>query len=517
MKNNKFPRERLEYAISCLREYRAAKAPLESRIREEELWWQLRHWEVMGRDEGGAPASAWLFNNLTNKHADAMDNFPEPAVLPREPNDAADAELMSRIIPAVMERSGFEKTYSDNWWYKLKHGTAAYGVFWNRDLEKGAGDIDIAAIDLLNIFWEPGICDIQQSRNLFIAHKWDRDLLKEAFPELGDGTGDIIDVLTHTRVSQEDKVTVVDWYYKKEGRVHLCKFAGHQVLYSSEYDPLFAATGWYEHGLYPIVFDTLFPIEGSPVGFGYIAVTKQPQEYIDRLGKNILEASMMASRPRYFAGRAAGVNEEEFLDWSRPIVHVEGSISEERLRPITPYPLADTYLKVQQLKIEELKETASNRDFSAGSTNSGVTAASAISALQEAGNKTSRDMIAAAYRAYSSVCSMVLELIRQFYDTGRTFRIAGSGDSFVSYGGTEKGRRPVFDIRITAQRKNPFARVSQNELAKELYRLGFFKPELAQQALGALELMDFEGKEKVRAHIINNLNNKEEKIVERKI
>ena len=157
MKNNKFPRERLEYAISCLREYRAAKAPLESRIREEELWWQLRHWEVMGRDEGEAPASAWLFNNLSNKHADAMDNFPEPAVLPREPNDAADAELMSRIIPAVMERSGFEKTYSDNWWYKLKHGTAAYGVFWNRDLEKGAGDIDIAAIDLLNIFWEPGI------------------------------------------------------------------------------------------------------------------------------------------------------------------------------------------------------------------------------------------------------------------------------------------------------------------------------------------------------------------------
>ena len=118
MKNNKFPRERLEYAISCLREYRAAKAPLESRIREEELWWQLRHWEVMGRDEGEAPASAWLFNNLSNKHADAMDNFPEPAVLPREPNDAADAELMSRIIPAVMERSGFEKTYSDNWWYK---------------------------------------------------------------------------------------------------------------------------------------------------------------------------------------------------------------------------------------------------------------------------------------------------------------------------------------------------------------------------------------------------------------
>ncbi|MEA4920797.1 MAG: hypothetical protein VB078_07745 [Clostridiaceae bacterium] len=513
-----FPKERLDYAIDRLREYKQAKASLENRIKEEELWWQLRHWEVIEKPghEGEAPVSAWLFNNLAQKHADAMDNFPEPAVLPREPGDRKDSELLSKIIPVIMERCEFDKTYSDAWWYKLKHGTAAYGVFWNRDLEEGQGDIDIAPIDLLNIFWEPGICDIQQSRNLFIAHRWDRDILEESYPGLKGYMGDIIDVVTQAKVSGDDKVTVIDWYYKKDGRLHYCKFAGENVLYASECDSIYKAAGWYEHGLYPVVFDNLFPVEGQPVGFGYIAVTKNPQEYIDRLGRNILECSLMAAKPRYFAGRSAGINEEEFLDWSRPIVHVEGSINDERLRPITPYPLADTYIKVQQMKIDELKETASNRDFSSGGTNSGVTAASAISALQEAGSKTSRDMIGSAYRAYAKISCLCLELIRQFYDGSRSFRITGREDNgFVTYNnrGIKGGRRPVFDIRITAQKKNPFARISQNELAKELYSLGFFKPELAGQALGALELMDFEGKEAVRSYLAAN-SEREEKSIE---
>ena len=45
-------------------------------------------------------------------------------------------------------------------------------------------------------------------------------------------------------------------------------------------------------------------------------------------------------------------------------------------------------LNVLEMKIDELKETSSNRDVSQGSSSGGVTAAAAIAALQEAGNKT---------------------------------------------------------------------------------------------------------------------------------
>ena len=113
------------------------------------------------------PTSAWLFNCIANKHADAMDNYPEPAILPREESDKQEAEALTSILPLILEQNEFEETYSDAWWYKLKSGTAVYGIFWNPKKLNGLGDIEIKPIDLLNLFWEPGIKNIQDSRNLF--------------------------------------------------------------------------------------------------------------------------------------------------------------------------------------------------------------------------------------------------------------------------------------------------------------------------------------------------------------
>ena len=39
-------------------------------------------------------------------------------------------------------------------------------------------------------------------------------------------------------------------------------------------------------------------------------------------------------------------------------------------------------------------------------------------------------------------------------------------------------------------------------MAKELYSMGFFNPQMAQPALGALEMMEFEGKDKVREFVL---------------
>ena len=41
--------------------------------------------------------------------------------------------------------------------------------------------------------------------------------------------------------------------------------------------------GIYDHGMYPFVFDVLYPDEDSPVGFGFVDIVKNPQLYIDKL------------------------------------------------------------------------------------------------------------------------------------------------------------------------------------------------------------------------------------------
>ena len=532
----------VERGIDLLTKYKDGKSNLESRIVNDELWWELRHWEGIGQskakrvDRSGKevkstppqpkPTSAWLFNTIQNKHADAMDNYPEPVVLPREESDEQSAKMLSQILPVVQEYNHFEQVYSDNWWEKLKHGTAAYGVFWDSQKDNGLGDIEIRNIDLLNLFWEPGITDIQKSRNLFIVDLVDNDLLEKEYPELeGKQKGKVIDVKEYIyddSVDISEKSVVVDWYYKVKtpsGRtaLHYVKFVGSTLLYASQNDPEYRERGFYDHGMYPVVLDVMYPEKGTPIGFGYVAICKDPQLYIDKLSANILENAMMATKKRFFVSDSTAINEEEFLDWNRPMVHVNGELGDQRVKEIVTQPLSDIYVTVAQMKIEEMKDTAANRDVNSGGTTN-VTAAAAIAALQEAGNKASRDMIAASYRAYTQINTLCVELMRQFYDVSRSFRITGEGNEyqFVTFDnsglqdqvtgldtlGNEMYRRPVFDLKIKAQKKNPFSRMEQNERAKELYSLGFFAPENAQASLIALEMMDFEGIQTVREKVM---------------
>ena len=530
----KIGKEQVRKARQTLAKYKEGKAVLDKRIVSNEQWWKLRHWGEIGCDKDDTrpmPASAWLFNSLANKHADAMDNIPEPAVLPREKSDEEVAKQLSLILPAILERCGYEKLYSDGWWYKLKNGSMCTAVVWDPDADGGMGDIAIRNADILNLFWEPGIKDIEESANLFYVTLVDRERLNLMYPELlgedtesvAGGTGNVEKYKTEDKTDDSAKVEVVDWYYKKtiNGRKQLCycKFCGDRVIYSSEDDES-CVDGFYKHSRYPFVMDTLFVQEGTPCGFGYIDVMRDAQMYIDKLSQVVLEHTVMMSRKRYFIRQNSAVNEAEFADLKNRFVHVAGNLGEEDIREIKAEPLDSSVMNALSLKIDELKETSGNRDFSQGSVSNGVTAASAIAALQEAGSKLSRDMLKSAYRTFAKECYLIIDLMRQFYDEERIFRITGkSGESeFVRFsgqvlraqparvvGGVELGsHEPVFDIVVSAEKKSTFSRLSQNETAKECYQLGFFAPANADAALAALEMMDFEGIEKVRQRVRQN-------------
>jgi hypothetical protein len=564
-------KEQVRNAYEVLRKYKQGKQRLEDKITRNEKWWKMRHWDLMQTEEtmdDPKPASGWLFNVVISKHADFMDNFPDSDILPREPGDVEEAQRLSSIIPVVMDQIGYRKVYSDEVWYKLKNGTGCFGVYWDQSKLNGLGDISIENVDLLSIFWEPGIKDIQKSKNIFTVELVDNDTLKQAYPQVAEQLSASSDTILKKYMYDETidttgKTAVIDWYYKKpvNGRMTLqyCKFVGDTVLYATENDvnpptepqeqpvfdengnalldpqtglpvtqvvnvvtgPSMAERGLYDHGKYPFVFDVLFPEAGMPVGFGFIDVCKNAQASIDIFNNAFEKNAQHVCSPRYLVRNDGGVNEEEFADPNKLIVHVDRNMGQDSIQPINvPTMVNSNYISILENKINEMKETAGNRDANNGGTQSGVTAASAIAAMQESSGKTSRDQINTTFDAHKEIVTMVIELIRQFYSMPRQFRITGEQgeQEFVQYSnaglqpqdqGTEFGidmgyRVPAFDVKVEAEKSSSYSRLSQNELAMQFYNAGFFNPQYADQVSACLEMMDFQGKQSVLQKVQQN-------------
>ncbi len=543
--------EELRRANGILKKYKEGKTRLEQRIIDNEQFWKLRHWEQMEKEGQGGnsgdpqPASGWLVNCILSKHADAMDCYPAPTVLPREPDDRQEAQRLSRILPVVLKKNQFKRTYSSAWWYKLKSGCAVYGVFWDGTKLGGLGDISVKRMDLLNLFWEPGVTDIQDSAHFFSTELVDNDKLLAEYPQLegklGRGNFTLSRYLYDDTVDTSNKSLVVDWYYhtNMEGRkvLQYCKYVGETVLYATENDtvqptetqlmgadengrpvmgqvpcgPSMAQRGWYDHGKYPFVFDVLFPEEGTPCGYGYIDLCKSPQKQIDLMNQAILKNTLANATPRFFIRSDGAVNENEYADWTRPFVHTNGNLGSDSIAPIRAGSLDSVYVAILNNKIGEMKETAGNRDVANGGTASGVTAGTAIAALQESSGKLSRNMIDDGYEAFADVVTLCIELIRQFYELPRQFRLLGAmgTEEFVSYdhsglqprvmddGVTVSYRVPEFDLEIGAERESPYRTAEANQLALQLFQMGFFRDDLADQALRCLELMEFKNKDQL--------------------
>ena len=533
--------ERLREFTATLQKYKSGKANLERRIVSAENWWKLRNRfeekKTGLNDDGGyRSASGWLHNVIVSKHADAMDAYPEPLILPREPGDREEARLLSAILPCILEQNRFEKTYDAAMWQKLKTGTACYRVAWDGEKCGGLGDISIERVDLLNLFWEPGLNDIQKSPFLFCTHLEDEDALCESYPQLRGRLRSSPFMATRfvydDAVSLEGKATVIEVYYKKRGVLHYCKYVGDAVLYATENEVLCAGetegaslktepAGLYDHGKYPFVFDPLFPVEGSPCGYGFVDLCANAQTAIDLMRTAFVKNTLVGATPRYFQRIDGSVNEEEFVDLSRPLVHVSGNLGEDSLRQIGFAGLPGVYVDVLESTIRELRETSGNTETATGTMSVGVTAASAIVALQEASGKGSRDATRASYQAFGEIVELCIELIRQFYSLPRQFRISGAltGDEFVTLDnagllprelpGLGLMSQPVFDIKVSAQKRSAYTRLSQNELAMELYRLGLFEPGHEQQALGLLDMMEFDGRERMMSRIAAGLRLRE--------
>ena len=534
--------DEIHEAMQTFRKYQNSKKPYDERFKQAFREYNLLYTEATApqikTDDNGRPRKvlvphrkgAQALNVIMNKHADAMDNYPEIICLPRAQDDEQAAKTLNSVIPCIHKRNGFIRTYSDEQLDKFVGGCGCYAVLWDKTAENGLGDIAISRVDILNLFWEPHIENIQDSANVFFARYYDEEGIRKVYPELESVSTASLGLVEHETYDNSnksnDKVILIDWYYKKNGELHLCKFVGDHILYSSENEgkPI------YDHGKYPFVLEPMFRLRDTPVGFGFMDVVRAPQNQLDELKHDMLVNIKVNSQPRVYANTGVGVNNDDMTDLDKTVIEVNGQL-QGNIAPVESKELASGAWSLYDRLSNEIKETSATNDASNGASAAGVTSGSAIAALQEAGGKVSRDSNKMAQEAMTELAQLEIELMRQFYNLPRIFRITGENNqttyeefdntdlrkqpltytdtdgqtvNYTDEDGNILERLPIFDIDVKAQKASPFATAAQNEMMMNLFQMGAFNPQAADATLVMLDGMTFEGKEKLIEKIKQN-------------
>ena len=404
------------------------------------------HWTNFGGNDKEAsslprPNIPTLSSAIENLKADYNDEFPEAVIVKESVHSELLAKVLTAIVRQELDLCGFEVEYGNIVQDILQDGWGCFEVGYNPDANNGMGGSFIRTIMNKNFLCDPSVRDLQDGRACFkIDMKpkyWFKQRYPKQFPYMKDDREYI--QFNHETITDADNnmsnstyALIEIWVreYDPETcrhKVHFAKVAGHQLLeLSTEAYP----NGYYAHGLYPFVVTSLFPQRGTELGLGLVDIFKDPQRYNDKAVQIILSNLYRAAKPRMILDENYLANPDEVLDMNNEVIRVRGNVAQAYAWQ-QAQPLPNTAFGVVDYLSGVIKNESGTNDQSRGQTTAGVTAASAITALQEMSTKRSRMGAQRLQFSFRKAVNMLLDVIKEKHLVPRDLEITVAGEPLI--------------------------------------------------------------------------------------
>ena len=501
-------RKLCDRAYKLFDEFRSAYRQEWMRLENNERIYRGDHWyDVPVTDENEPrPVTPIIQSTVENVSADLMDLAPEAIIRPESGADSQVAQVVEALIRRNHDVAGYTVEYQKLVHDLLVGGYCVQEVGYDPALNNGLGGAFIRHVDDRSILFDPLCDDMQEGRAVFKmslrTREWFRDRYPKQYLQMGDDPYAASDAPSDDilRGDRRDSLLLLEYWWKtptdREGvfAVHMALIAGGVVLEDSRNTK---PQGYFAHGMYPFVLTPLYMRKGSPLGFGIVDLFEKQQRYADKLDQIVLKNAFMASHNKLLVTEASGFDEEDLKDWSKE-VHRGESLNGVTWFSTPPLP-AYLMTYIQRIR-EDIKEESGANDSSRGNFRQGVTAASAIQALQIASTKRARMATARLYEAFRQAVRMEIEVEREFTFFLRPVTVVVDGEERQELFDSDlltrrdkgaEGLPMEFFISVKAAKQDPFSASAQNELILQLVQAG------AIDAKRAVELMHFEGKDQV--------------------
>lgn len=428
-----------------------------------------------------------LLSTVNNSVADQVDNMPEAVMMPERPDLQTVADDMTDTVRFVMNRNDFEAVHRRRVEDCFVTGTAVTQIAWDETMDGGAGNVAVIRWPVEAFLWDPAAEDIQDARALikvswhplswFAARYPDKAEYVTGEEAMHEGVG-LPDAMDERGPNDEPRAMLIEYWYRRYN--HKKKRYNVSVAYLAGGALLERAENVYDHGMYPFVLDVYTHVEGLPVGNSMVQELAPMMRYVNRYAHYIDVNLQMSSKARILIRRGAGIDTKSLCDWESDIIEGD-NIDPESLQWLQHKPFNALALQEMQQFQTDIKQDSGQNQFTRGETAGGVTAATAIAALQEAGGKISRLRTAALNRGFSRIVEQVTWLIAQFYDDERVMLVTGKDGKQRQVNMSpdwlfgEKGPSvlpPVpYSVQVQVNRRNPLRVQAQNEIFMQAYAM----------------------------------------------
>ena len=490
---------------SLFEEFRSAYQAEWERLNNCEKYYQGRHWDdvPMLNPKDPRPVTPVLQSTIENVKADLMDYYPEAIIRPETPEDRTVAEILAAVIRQNHDAASYRQEYMKLAHDLLTSGYMVQEVGYDVNANYGIGSAFIRYVDVHNILFDPQCVDIQDGRAVFKIAPKTMDWLNQRYPDkAGKFAADEYTLESDSEVQYDatKSVLLLEFWWREYNAeqerfvVHMAQMAGRQLLSDSRIEK---PEGYFAVGEYPFVITPLFRRKTSCLGYGLVEMFAPSQAYSDKLDQITLKNAAMSSQPHMLVQESSGFDADDLRDWSKT-VHKGESIN--GVQWLAQPPLPQYVIQYAAAMREGVKDESGSNDFSRGNTASGVTAASAIAALQEASSKRSRMITGQMHEAFKRAVRYEIEFEREYNMLPREVLVTINGqqqtvtfESAIMERESALGNTvPVeFMISIKVQRENVWTVTAHNELIIQMVQMQIVSP---QQAA---ELMIYEGKEEL--------------------
>jgi hypothetical protein len=241
----------------------------------------------------------------------------------------------------------------------------------------------------------------------------------------------------------------------------------------------------YRDGKFPFVFLKDYDIPHEFWGRGDVEQLLSPQFYINELNNAIIDNAKQTANVPWVIDKNSGIPYGGLSN--RPGLVIRKNPGTEVSRPSPPAMPSYIQGKVDELKFD-IETIAGVHDVTQGRNPSGISAAQAIMALQEAGQARIRLKVRIMEQALSELATMWYSRMQQFWTEDRFVRVTDSNGGYVMEEIKRDDLKNDFDVMITAGSTMP---INKNALLDMMIRLSQTGAEDGLPMIDREALMEF--------------------------